>query len=265
MGIIDTHCHLQSERLASDLESLIVRARTAGVETNVICAGSAADWDRCIEIAAQLDCVYMLGIHPLATPSMKEGDLELLERCVETCLEDARFVGIGEIGIDGLVPLDDEKQEHAFAQQLKIARRFSLPVSVHVRKSAFRLIKYLRRTPPVSGVIHAFNGSDVERESFLKLGLKLGFGGAATYEGSRRIRRHLATLNANDWVLETDAPDMPSSSRRDSGSVRTEPADILETAAVAARLRGETLDFVIESTRRNAMAAFPRLEKTLSR
>ena len=259
IGIIDTHCHLQSARLAPDLDGLVARAREAGVETNVICAGSAVDWDRCIDIAHRLDCVYMLGIHPLATPEMKDGDLALLETRVKAALADPRFIGIGEIGIDGLVPLDDEKQEHAFVEQLKIARRYSLPVSVHVRKSASRLIKYFRRVPPVSGVVHAFNGSEQERDLFLKMGLKLGFGGACTYDGSRRIRRHLAELSSDDWVLETDAPDMPSSSRRDSGSVRTEPADILETAEIAAALRGETLETVISSTRRNAIAAFPRL------
>lgn len=259
IGIIDTHCHLQSVRLASDLGALLHRARTAGVETHVICAGGAEDWDRCIEIAHAFDCVYMLGIHPLATPSMKAGDLERLEARVADATSDPRFVGIGEIGIDGLVPLDDEKQEFVFLEQLKIARHYCLPVSVHVRKSASRLIKYFRRVPPVSGVVHAFNGSDQEREAFLKLGLKLGFGGAVTYEGSRRIRRHLAQMASEDWVLETDAPDMPSSARRDTGSVRTEPADILETAQLAARLRGETLEKVVADTRRNAIAAFPRL------
>lgn len=260
IGIVDTHAHLQSARLAPDLGALFARARRAGVETIVICAGSAEDWDRCVGIAHEFDCVYMLGIHPLATPEMKAGDLALLEARVEKALDDPRFVGIGEIGIDGLVPLDDEKQEFVFVEQLKIAKRHRLPVSVHVRKSASRLIKYFRRVPPVSGVVHAFNGSDQEREAFLKLGLKLGFGGAATYEGSRRIRRHLAELPSDAWVLETDAPDMPSSARRDGGSTRTEPADILETATVAAALRGETLEKVVADTHRNAIAAFPRLK-----
>lgn len=262
IGIIDTHCHLQSARLVPDLDELVASARKAGVETNVICAGSAADWSRCIEIAHRFDCVYMLGIHPLATPEMKENDLALLEARVKDALTDPRFIGIGEIGIDGLVPLDDEKQEYAFVEQLKIARRHLLPVSVHVRKSASRLIKYFRRIPPVSGVVHAFNGSEQERDFFLKMGLKLGFGGAATYDGSRRIRRHLAGISTDAWVLETDAPDMPSSQRRDAGSDRTEPADIVETAKIAAELRGETLEAVISSTRRNAIEAFPRLRKT---
>ena len=96
------------------------------------------------------------------------------------------------------------------------------------------------------------------------MGLKLGFGGALTYEGSQRIRRHLTVLKADEWVLETDAPDMLSSFRREKGGVRTEPADLLDTARVAAKLREESLEMIAVSSRRNAIAAFPRLAGLLS-
>ncbi len=264
IGLVDTHCHLQSPVLAEDLDALLRRSAAVGVEMNVICAGGAGDWERCREIAHQQGCAYMLGIHPMETPNMRDGDLALLAERIERSLADPRFVGIGEIGLDGSVPLDDSVQERVFAEQLRLAARFALPISVHLRKSASRLLKYLRRFPPVSGVVHAFNGSDVEREAFLRMGLKLGFGGALTYEGSQRIRRHLTVLKADEWVLETDAPDMLSSFRREKGGVRTEPADLLDTARVAAKLREESLEMIAVSSRRNAIAAFPRLAGLLS-
>ena len=139
------------------------------------------------------------------------------------------------------------------------AAKLALPVSVHVRKTASRVLKYLRRHQGVTGVIHAFNGSDVEREAFLALGFRLGFGGAATYEGSRRIRRHLAEVPDWAWVLETDAPDMPSSARRDRGELRTEPADLVEYGRLAAALRGISLEEAARQGTDNARAAFPRL------
>lgn len=259
-GLIDTHAHLQSEKFASDLPALIENARAAGVDDIVICAGSRGDWGRCAELARQYDLSYMLGIHPLATPEAAPDETAHLEAAVSQAQADPHFIGIGEVGIDLLVPLDNEKQERIFAEELRIARRYALPLSVHVRKSASRLLKYLRRTPPAGGVIHAFNGSDAERDAFLSLGFKLGFGGAASYAGSLRIRRHLAAVPADAWVIETDSPDMPSSARRDAGSLRTEPADLAETLLLAAHLRGISPQEAARQSRSNALSAFPRLK-----
>ena len=128
-----------------------------------------------------------------------------------------------------------------------------------MRKSASRLLYHLKRVC-VSGVIHAFNGSIQERDAFLALGLKLGFGGAVTYEGSRRIRRHLAEVPADAFVLESDSPDMPSSVRRASGILRTEPADAAETAAVAALLREVPRDELVLQSTKTAQAVFNRLK-----
>lgn len=127
----------------------------------------------------------------------------------------------------------------------------------------------LRRLPPPGGAVHAFNGSDVERDTFLGFALRLGFGGAATYAGSKRIRRHLAELPDGAWLLETDAPDMPGSKRRDAHekeglSLATEPADILEAAKAAAQLRGITVGEVAKVSRDAAIAAFPRLPGLLA-
>ena len=258
-GLIDTHSHLQAQSLAPDLPALIAAARARGVEDIVICAGSRGDWERCAELAHAFGLSYMLGIHPLLVPEAEENDADLLAERAAAAMDDPHFIGIGEIGIDCLVPTALDRQERFFAEQLRIARRLGLPLSVHVRKSASRLIKYLRRLPVPGGVIHAFNGSDAERAQFLAMGFRLGFGGAASYEGSLRIRRHLSELPSDRWVIETDAPDMPSSARRDKGCLRTEPADLADTLAIAAGLRGISADEAARQSRENAFAAFPRL------
>ena len=200
-----------------------------------------------------------------------EAALARLRAEVEASLEDPFFIGIGEIGLDGFVPGQDQAHAEAvFAECLAIARDYALPASIHVRKSASRVLMHLRRRMPAGGAVHAFNGSDQERESFLQLGLKLGFGGAATYAGSLRIRRHLAEVPEDAWVLETDAPDMPTSRRRDAFAhgallLDTAPADILEVADAAAMLRALPLEAVAAVSRRNAIAAFPRLAPLLTR
>ena len=273
VGWIDTHNHLQVDIFDEDVEALWERAKSLGVTDAVITAGCAADWDRVVSRAQKLQIHYTLGIHPLYVDRSRDEDLDLLWERLNRALNDPLFVGIGEIGLEENPQTRDEA---FFARQLDFAAKLALPVSVHVRKTASRVLKYLRRRRHVrktasrvlkylrrrrgvTGVIHAFNGSDVEREAFLSLGFRLGFGGAATYEGSRRIRRHLAEVPDWAWVLETDAPDMPSSARRDRGELRTEPADLAEYGRLAATFRGISLEEAARQSTDNARAAFPRL------
>ena len=256
VGWIDTHNHLQVDIFDEDVEALWERAKSLGVTDAVITAGCAADWDRVVSRAQKLQIHYTLGIHPLYVDRSRDDDLDLLWERLNRALNDPLFVGIGEIGLEENPQTRDEA---FFARQLDFAAKLALPVSVHVRKTASRVLKYLRRRRGVTGVIHAFNGSDVEREAFLALGFRLGFGGAATYEGSRRIRRHLAEVPDWAWVLETDAPDMPSSVRRDRGELRTEPADLAEYGRLAAALRGISPEEAARQSTDNARAAFPRL------
>lgn len=256
IGWIDTHCHFQVDVFDDDIEALWTEARRRGAADAVITAGHRSDWDRVVERAHGLGVHYTLGIHPLYVDESEDEDLNRLWERLNACLADPLFVGVGEIGLEKDPCLRDEQ---FFATQVEWAKRLALPVSIHVRKSASRVLKYLRRHRGVTGVIHAFNGSDVERDAFLELGFKLGFGGAATYAGSLRIRRHLSEVPDDAWVLETDAPDMPSSERRDRGLLRTEPADIASYGQLAATLRGLTLEEAVRQSSRNARSAFPRL------
>lgn len=56
------------------------------------------------------------------------------------------------------------------------------------------VLKYIRRLPPQLGIIHAFNGSMAQAQAFLQNGFKLGYGGAMSYDGSKRIRKILSEL-----------------------------------------------------------------------
>ena len=224
VGWIDTHNHLQVDIFDEDVEALWERAKSLGVTDAIITAGCAADWDRVVSRAQKLQIHYTLGIHPLYVDQSRDKDLNLLWERLNRSLDDPLFVGIGEIGLEENPQTRDEA---FFARQLDFAAKLALPVSVHVRKTASRVLKYLRRR--------------------------------RTYEGSRRIRRHLAEVPDWAWVLETDAPDMPSSARRDRGELRTEPADLAEYGRLAAALRGIPPEEAARQSTDNARAAFPRL------
>ncbi len=181
-------------------------------------------------------------------------------------------MAIGEIGLDYFVQgLDPVRQERFYRAQLQLARRFDLPVILHVRRSADKLLKGLRDLPVQGGIAHAFNGSLQQAKAFVAMGFKLGFGGAVTYDRALQLRRLAAELPADALVLETDAPDIPphwlytTAAERSAGlpQGRNAPGELPRIAQQVALLRGDPIDQLAQTTRRNAMRALPRLEALL--
>jgi len=269
---VDSHCHLDAPEFDPDREAVLARARAAGVTMQVLPAVDVAGFDAVRALAHGGGLAYALGIHPLYVDRAADGDLERLAAALEAHRDDPRLVAVGEIGLDHFVPgLDRERQEHFYAEQLKLARRFGLPVILHVRRSADGLLKQLRRIEVAGGIAHAFNGSEAQARQFAERGFKLGFGGAMSFERALQIR-HLATHLPDEVpVLETDAPDIPpqwlyvkSAERAARPPARNEPGELPRIAATLAGLRGWTLAQTAERTTANACAALPRLAGLLA-
>ena len=241
---LDTHCHLDAPEFLADIESIIERAKEAGVLGILLPAVRAQDFDLVKEITHRFKkdipyLVYTLGIHPLYTDRAVDQDLVTLEKAVTESLSDPCFVGIGEIGLDYFVAeLDPHRQAFFFNGQLDLAQTFHLPVILHVRRSQDMILKALRQRSISGGIAHAFNGSFQQAQQFISMGFKLGFGGAATYERALQIRRLIKELPPESIVTETDSPDIPPAWLRDENERRNEPAYLPRIAKVLAQIRG---------------------------
>jgi len=262
MPWIDTHCHLDAPEFDADRDEVIQRARDAGVTQIVVPAVAVANFDAVCSLAHRHGFVYALGIHPLCVDQARDDDLAGLRAALQSHRGDPRLVAIGEIGLDHFVPgLDRQRQEHFYAEQLKLAHEFDLPVILHVRRSADTLLKHLRRTPS-RGIAHAFNGSEQQAMNFVELGFKLGFGGAMTYERALQIRRLAQIVPLEAIVMETDSPDIPpqwlyrTAAQRAAGATsRNEPGELPRIAQTLAELRGLDIEHIAQATAANARAA----------
>ena len=272
-GWIDTHCHLDAPEFAPDVDAVRAQARAAGVAHCVIPAVARSQWDAVRQLAHRHGDSYALGIHPLYTPQAADEDLEALAGALQQHQADPRLVAVGEIGLDGFVPgLDPARQWRFYRAQLQLARRFGLPVILHVRRSADRLLKGLREVPVRGGIAHAFNGSVQQAQAFIALGFKLGFGGAVTYERALQLRRLAQALPEDAIAMETDAPDIPphwlyrTAAERAAGQPqgRNSPAELPRIGAEVAALRGLAPADWAARTRANAVAALPGLATLLS-
>ncbi len=264
---IDTHCHLDAPEFDADRTAVVQRARAAGVHRLVIPAVHAQHFEQVRALAHAHDAAYALGIHPLFVRGAAEEDIERLQQALADWRDDPHLVAVGEIGLDHFVPGHDlARQERFYLAQLKLARAAALPVILHVRRSADALLKGLRRLPVAGGIAHAFNGSAVQAMQFVERGLRLGFGGALTFERALQIRERARTLPDTALVLETDAPDIPptwlyrtAALRAGGQSSRNEPAELPRIGAELAALRGWTADQAAAQTAANTLQALPRL------
>jgi TatD DNase family protein len=211
----------------------------------------------------------------MCTNEAQDEHLALLDAELAARRDDPHLAAVGEIGLDFFVPgLDPDKQERFFHTQLQLARKHGLPVIIHVRRSVDKVLKHLRQVAPGQtwqGIAHAFNGSAQQAQACIEQGLKLGFGGAVTFERALQLRRLAATLPLASIVMETDAPDIPphwlyrTEAQRAAGEPqgRNEPGELPRIAEVVAGLRGITLDALAQATTRNAVAALPRLSSLI--
>lgn len=250
--LFDTHCHLDASEFETDRDQVVNEAIAAGVGAILVPAVEVANFAAvkalCAPARPQKIAIYAAwGIHPMYTPRAGEQDIAILRRW----LSEDRPVAVGEIGLDGYVPgLDMARQEWFLAEQLKLAREFDLPVLLHIRRAQDLVLKHLRRSGVRGGIAHAFNGSRQQADAFIKLGFKLGFGGAMTFAGSTRIRALAATLPLENIVLETDAPDIPPA----WSNARNTPAAVARYATVLAELRREARDLIVETTTQTAFS-----------
>ena len=274
---IDTHCHLDAAEFALDVADVRARAAAAGVGHCVLPAVAVGNFGTVRQLAHQFSDSYALGIHPLCVPQAQETDLQALDTELALRRLDPRLVAVGEIGLDYFVPALKEspmreRQEYFYREQLKLARKHQLPVMLHVRRSADKLLRHLRELRPEGGwhgIGHAFNGSELQAMEFIKLGFKLGFGGNLTFDSALQIRRLARSLPLDALVMETDSPDIAphclyrTAAQRagGQGQGRNEPGELPRIAGVLAQLRGMTTGALQAATTANALQAFPGLRE----
>ena len=278
---IDTHCHLDAPDLSLNVAEVTLRASAAGVVHCVIPSVAVSNFQAVRLLAEQFSYSYALGIHPVCVPQAQESDLKVLDAELTLRQSDPRLVAVGEIGLDFFVPeliqpAMRERQAFFYREQLKLARKHGLPVILHIRRSADKLLKHLREIHPAGGwrgIAHAFNGSQQQAAEFIKLGFKLGFGGAVTYAAALQLRRLASDLPLDALLMETDSPDIPphwlytTAADRALGLAqgRNEPGELPRIAQVVAELRGVSLLDLAHATTANALQALPKLAALLEK
>lgn len=244
--MIDSHVHLNHEDFAADFDTVVERAKAAGV-THVVNIGFDLPSSReTVAMTGRHDFVYgAVGIHPHDAKSYnKEARREL-----EELLGRDRVLAVGEIGLDyyrDLSPRD--LQRDAFIGQIELAQKVGKPIIIHCRDAFEDVIAILKKCGETyRGIFHAFSGDRVMAQEVLDLGFHIGIGGVVTFKNSK-LSDVVATLPEDRIVLETDCPYLTPAPYRGK---RNEPAYLTYVVAKIAEATKREPEQIEEQTDAN--------------
>ncbi|MCF2487794.1 TatD family hydrolase [Dyadobacter sp. CY347] len=247
--MIETHAHIYSDDYADDRTAMLERAWNAGIEQIWMPNCDHGTIDGMMELATLYPgkCLPMIGLHPTYVKENFEEELTIME----SWLEKADFIAIGEIGMDLFWDKTfQEQQEKAFLYQCKLARKHDLWIDIHSRSAFWETVKLIEEfgDPQLKGIFHCFTGTLEEANKAIELGFKLGIGGVATFKNGG-LDKVIPFVGIEHLVLETDAPYLAPVPYRGK---RNEVAYIDLVAERVADLKQITKQEVITATSNNA-------------
>ena len=255
MKFIDTHAHLYSNKFKEDRDNVIDNAIKSGVTKMFLPNISSKYTFSMIELCKkyQKNCFPMMGLHPC---DVKIESMERELSHVEEMLQKEQFIAIGEIGLDlywDKSTIDIQKE--AFRFQIELAKKYKLPIAIHVRDSFSEAIEIVEELNDenLSGVFHCFTGDNKQANRVIELqNFFLGIGGVLTFKNSG-LDKVISKIDMKYLILETDAPYLTPSPFRGE---RNESKYIVNIAEKLAEIKSININTVAETTTQNARDLF---------
>ena len=249
------------DEIFADADAAMSEIKSAGVGL-VICSGYDLESSfKARDLAEKYDCIYFsAGFQPQELGKYKDGDLERLRALVrhEKC------VAVGEIGLDYHYEDNPPKdfQKATFVSQIKLAFEEGLPIVIHSRDCAEDMLHILRENRNYlgyGGVLHCYSHSAEQSKSFEELGLYFSFGGTATFDTARKVKKSVAAVSLNRILTETDSPYLTPVPKR--GQFPNTPANIPYIAEKLAEIKGISTQELTDKVLQNARRLFKKLPR----
>ena len=259
--MIDSHCHLAGEEFVADLESVVSRARGAGVSTAlcILSAGDQGEAERSARVQeAWPEVRFAVGVHPHQAGEFA-GRLSEARQTVRRAAERHRACAIGEIGLDYHYDFSPRPvQREIFREQVELALELHLPVIIHTREATEETFEILRDAGAgrLRGVFHCFTGDEAMARSAFDMGFYVSFAGIVTFPRAESIRAAARMAPADRVLAETDAPYLAPVPHRGK---RNEPAYVAEVVAKLAEIRGVPIDDLAAQVSANFATLFGSL------
>lgn len=260
MNFVDSHAHLTSDAVFADIDALLARAKSAGVNQLVNICTDAVTLERGVSLAQRHPWVYNAAA---TTPHDAAREGELLFPLMAQHAKSGTLIAIGETGLDYFYHHSPKEVQQQFLRRyLHLALECRLPVIIHCREAFGDLFQILDEEYTVNGkhapgILHCFTGTEAEAEEVIKRDWYLSLSGIATFKKSQTLRNVAKLVPLDRLLIETDTPYLAPQSRRGKTN---EPSFLPETAACIAEARGMGLEEIAKATTANARRVFARMK-----
>jgi TatD DNase family protein len=255
--LVDSHCHLDFPDFAPELDTVVNRARQAGIGRMVTISTRVRKFTQVQGLTQRFDDVFCsVGTHPHHAAE----ELDVTTADLVAAAEGEKVVAIGEAGLDYFYDNSPrEAQEHGFRTHIAAARETGLPLVIHARDAdddVARILEEETGKGPFPFVLHCFTGgADLARRG-IALGGYVSFSGILTFKKSDALRGIAAALPDDRILVETDAPYLAPGPWRGK---RNEPAYVAETARVLAETRQVSAAAIAATTTQNFFRLFSKV------
>lgn len=252
MKLVDTHCHLQSEKFNDDLAAVL--QRTSETLDWAVVVGDGIEGSRAaLELAEKHAPLYaVVGVHPYESKHYDDAAEDFLRQWCEL----SHVVALGEMGLDYYNEFSPRaEQRTAFERQLTLACDIKRAVVIHNRDADVDVLSILREyAEALPGcIMHCFGSDAAFAEACLELGFYISFAGNVTFPKAQPLRDAARVVPMNRMLVETDAPYLAPQPQRGK---RCEPGFVRFTAECLAELKGVSLEDFTEATTRNAATVY---------
>lgn len=262
MNLYDAHNHLQDERLAPHLDSVLADLAAESIRGMVVNGSAEADWPDVRRVCEKVPgAIPSFGYHPWYVKERSPEWQENLQRCL-----DEMPSAVGEIGLDRWIKGHDiRQQEEAFVWQWRLACERRLPVSVHCLQAWGRLYDLLRDLPRSQAgfILHSFGGPKEMIPQLADLGAYFSLPGYFAHERKERQREAFRHVPHDRLLIETDAPDqlLPDLRNRHpledgKGKMLNHPANLAAVYGFAAELLETPIESVVSQVEKNFLRVF---------
>lgn len=253
MIITDTHTHLYSEAFDDDRDTVIESALEKGIERFFIPAIDSTYIEAMLDLKRSYpDNVFLMaGLHPT---HVKENYLEELQQ-VEVMLTAHTCYAVGETGMD--LYWDKTylaQQRKAFVAQIRLAKKFKLPIVIHCRDAFDEIFEVLaeEKDDELFGIFHCFTGTLEQAKMAITYNMKLGIGGVVTFKNGK-IDTFLDKIDLKHIVLETDSPYLAPAPYRGK---RNESSYLIQVLEKLSYIYGISEEEIAGITTENSKAIF---------
>lgn len=260
---VDSHCNFEDERLKSQLDDILLRAKEADVGYFLNICSKVSDFHEIITLAnAHSNMWASVGTHPHHAGEESEVS-NTAQTLIEIINQNDKVIAIGESGLDYYYNHSTpESQRDSFRKHIHACLETGLPMIIHARDADEDIQKIIEEEAPngqLKGILHCYASGAGLAQWGIEYGLYVSFSGIVTFKNANDIRdiaRDIVPLER--LLIETDAPYLAPVPLR--GRV-CEPSHLVHTAEFLAELKGETVETIRDITTNNFFELFKKRAK----